>query len=363
MKALFRTIARLAITALPILSLSGPALAQDEHVHHHMDAGIPDMDADGKRDPGRMDHSLTPERLAALREKIALYRAFTDREAELNMALMGPNYEWYVSDTSINGDVGVLVLAHGVGQNSDRLFRDSLRPMASSRPTAISFGMAMMMSSHIQSSVDDLTVAGAKTIVLVPTATTRYNSLTRQWEYVFGMRNDSSYLDVPQVNTDANVIMTSHFEDHLLMTEILLDYVREKSTDPAKETVIIVGHGPEDVEDNVLDLDMQQAHVVRLKAEGGFADVKIINLQDDAYPPIRAANVKKLRRWVSSAERRGNTVIVVVATAASFGVQQKIIEELRGLDYIFADKGFAEHPNYQEWIAVAVDERLAAGAQ
>jgi sirohydrochlorin cobaltochelatase len=362
MKAFFRNIPLLVVTALSTASLVGPAAAQDEHAHH-MHGGAPEMDADGKRDPGKMDHSLTPEQLADLREKIALYRALTDREAELNMAMMGPNYEWYVSDASVKGDVGVLVLAHGVGDNSDRLFHDSLKPMASARPTAISFGMAMMMSSHIQSSVDDLAAAGAKTIVLVPTATTRYNSLTRQWEYVFGMRDDSSYLDVPRVNTDANVIMTSHFEDHPLMTEILLDYAREKSTNPANETVIIVGHGPEDIEDNILDLELQQAHADRLKAEGGFADVKIINLQDDAYPPIRAANVKKLRRWVSSAERSGNTVIVVVATAASFGVQQKIIEDLRGLNYIFADKGFAEHPNYQLWIAVAVDERLMAEAQ
>ncbi len=44
---------------------------------------------------------MTPEQLAALREKIALYRALTDAEAEMNMALMGPNYEWYVSDTEL----------------------------------------------------------------------------------------------------------------------------------------------------------------------------------------------------------------------------------------------------------------------
>ncbi len=351
-----------AIAAFPLLFFAAAGLAEshhDMHDMHDMHAGAPEMGADGKRDPGDMDHTMTPEQLTALREKIALYRALTDREAQLNMAMMRPNYEWYVSDSAVTNDVGVLVLAHGVGDNSDRLFRDSLRPMAEDRPTAISFGMAMMMSSHIQSSVDDLEAAGAKTIVLVPTATTEYNSLNRQWEYAFGMREDSSYLDVPKVNTSAKVLMASSFNDHPLISEALIEYVQEKSVDPENETVIFVGHGPEEIDDNVLDLEVQQAHVDRMLEQGGFAEVKMINLQDDAYPPIRAANVKKLRRWVTTAQRKGNTVIVAVVTSASFGVQQKIVEDLRGLDYKFADRGLIEHPNYQKWILAAVDERLA----
>ncbi|MBT5890885.1 MAG: hypothetical protein HOH24_04390 [Chromatiales bacterium] len=348
-------------TMIGILVCGAPVVvSQAQDAHQHMHSDVPAMDATGKRSAPKMDHSLTPEQLADLREKISLYRAMTDREAELNMAMMRPNYEWYVSDPGVSGDFGVLVLAHGVGENSDRIFHDTLRPMSAEQPTAISFGMAMMMSSHIQSGVDDLTNAGAETIVLVPTAMTQYNSLTRQWEYVFGMREESSYLDVPRVSTNANVLMTAHFDAHPLITEILVDYTNEQSSDPAKETIILVGHGPEEIEDNVLDLDLLQPHVDRIKAQGGFADVKIINLQDDAYPPIRAGNVKKLRRWVSGAQRQGNNVIIVVVTSASFGVQQKIIEDLRGLDYRFADKGLAEHPNYQKWIVAVVNERLAA---
>jgi len=343
--------------------LSVSFAADDEHAHHNMQHGssVPEMDAEGRRLGEKMSHEMTDEQLAALREKIALYRALTDREAQMNMAMMGPNYEWYVSDTSLRGDTGVLVLSHGVGENSDRLFVESLRPMAELRPTAVSFGMAMMMSSHIQSAVDDLTDSGAKTIVLVPTAMTEHNTLTRQWQYVFGMIDESSYLDVPKVNTEARVLMTNHFDAHPLITQIILDHVNEQSISPETETVIIVGHGPEDVEDNVLDLEVLAPHVSRLKEQGGFRDVKLINIQDDAYPPIRASNVKKLRRWISSAQRRGDQVIVVVAASASFGVQAHIKEDLRGLDYKFADKGFSEHPNYEEWIAAAVSERLAAG--
>jgi hypothetical protein len=335
------------------------AVAQDEHAHHH-GGEIPMMDSDGRRlDLDAAPHEMTDEQLAGLREKIALYRALTDREAHLNMALMGPNYEWYVSNTDMRGDIGVLVLAHGVGKNSDRMFVETLDPMAQRWPTAVSFGMAMMMSSHLQSTVDDLTERGAKTLVLVPTGVTEYNTLTRQWEYVFNMRDESSYLDVPRVESDVQFLLTAHMADHPLITEALLDFTMSKSVNPENEVVIIVAHGPEDIEDNELDLAVLQAHVDRIKAETNFSDVKIINLQDDAYPPIRKSNVKKLRRWITSAQRSGKDVIVTVCSTASFGVQQHIKQDLRGLDYAFADQGLSEHPNYQKWIEVAVEERLA----
>jgi hypothetical protein len=347
------------LLATLLLAGSSLAAAQDHSHHHTMD--VPEMDAQGRRlDPAMAEHDMSAEQLAALREKIALYRALTDAEARLNMALMGPNYEWYVSDRALRGDIGVLVLAHGVGENSDRLFVEKLQGLAAQRPMAIAFGMAMMMSTQIQSAVDDLTARGAQTIVLVPTATTEYNSLTRQWEYIFGMRDEASYLEVPKVESDARFLMTRHLSDHPLVTQILLDYTAAQSRNPANETVIIVGHGPEDVEDNGPDLALLQPHADRIREQGGFAEVKVINLQDDAYPPIRKANVKKLRRWITGAQRAGRDVIVTVAAAASFGVQAHIREDLRGLDYAFADAGLIEHPLYIEWIAAAVDERLAA---
>lgn len=337
---------------------SSTASAQDEHHGHH--GGIPEMDDTGRRlESYEMDHEMTDEQLAGLREKVALYRALTDREARLNMALMGPNYEWYVSDLEKRGDTGVIVLAHGVGENSDQIFVEKLGPMSQRWPTAVSFGMAMMMSSQLQSSVDDLTERGAETIVLVPTAVSENNTLTRQWEYVFNMREEASYLEVPRVETDATVLMAAHMDDHPLITEILLDHTNEVSKNPANEVVIIVAHGPEDEEDNIPDLAVLQIHADRIAEAADYSEVKAINLQDDAYPPIRKSNVKKLRRWITSAQRAGKDVIVTVHSTASFGVQAHIKDDLRGLEYTFAEKGVSEHPNYQKWIEATVEERLA----
>ena len=124
-----RKILGLLISSLALLGLAVHAIAADDdtgHSGHNMQA-VPDMLADGRRvDENAPRHEMSDAQLAGLRKKIALYRALTDREARMNMAMMSPNYEWYVSDLGMQGDVGVIVLSHGVGKNSDRIFVDSL---------------------------------------------------------------------------------------------------------------------------------------------------------------------------------------------------------------------------------------------
>ena len=91
--------------------------------------------------------------------KVALYRGMTDRELDMNMNAMGPDYAWYVSDRKLRGSTGVLILSHGVGENSDRILKEAFEPIGAQRPTAIGFGMAMMGSAHLQAAVDDLRAA------------------------------------------------------------------------------------------------------------------------------------------------------------------------------------------------------------
>ena len=354
----------LLLIAAPVMPAEDHDAHQDHSAHQH--GAVPPMDAEGKRLTSyNQRHEMSDADMAGLRKRIALYRALTDRELEMNMNAMGPDYAWYVSDRKLRGDTGILVLSHGVGENSDRLMKESLEPLAAKRPLTIGFGMSMMASSHLQAAVDDLVARGAKKIVLVDEGTTtRHNSLTRHWQYVFGMHPEASYLDVPKVNAPGvKFVWAGHFDDSPIVTDMLYDSARSVSRKPANEALIIVGHGPEDTKDNVPDLGILQAHVDRLKAKREFADVRIINLQDDAIMPIREGNVRKLRSWVKQADAQGKQVIVVAISAASFGVQQHIKNDLRGLKYTFADKGLAENPKFLRWIEAEIDSALAAKPQ
>jgi len=356
---------RVAVLVLPLLLTvaTNELSAAEEHAHHHAGA-VPPMGPDGKRlESYNQRHEMTPEMREGMRKKVALYRGFTDRELDMNMNAMGPDYEWYVSDPKLRGDTGVLILAHGVGEHSDRILKDAFVPLAGKFPTAIGFGMAMMGSSHLQSAVDDLRARGVRRIILVDEGTTtKYNTLTRHWQYIFGMHPEPSYLAVPKIEApDVKFVWTGHFNDHPLITEMLYENARSVSTNPANEVLILVGHGPEDAADNVPDLKVLQPHVDRIRARKEFADVRIINLQDDAILPVRESNVRRLRSWIQQSTRSGRKVVVVAIAGASFGVQQHIKTDLRGLEYTFAERGLSENPKFIQWVeslvAAALDDR------
>lgn len=356
---------RLALLAAVLLSLPLAGMAAEDHSHHHHHGGVPPMDADGKRlESYNQPHEMTAEMRAGLRAKVALYRGMTDRELDMNMNAMGPDYAWYVSDRKLRGNTGVLILSHGVGENSDRLLKQAFEPLAAKRPTAIGFGMAMMDSAHLQAAVDDLVERGARRIVLVDEGTTtKHNSLTRHWQYIFGLYPEPSYLAVPRVKAPGvEFVWTGHFNASPMITAMLYDEAKSVSRDPAREVVIIVGHGPEDAADNDPDLKIIQAHADRIKDKREFADVRIINLQDDAIVPVRESNVRRLRSWVQQANKAGRDVIVVAIAAASFGVQQHIKTDLRGLKYTFAERGLSAHPQFAAWVQSTIDEALARPA-
>jgi hypothetical protein len=337
---------RACLLAVLLLAMALPdALpAQEYHSHHHHRGGVPPMDAECKRlESHGQPHDMTPEMREGLRNKVALYRGMTDRELDMNMNAMGPGYAWYVSD---------------------RLMRKSPQPLAVRTHTAIGFGMSMMDSAHLQAAVDDPVARGAKRIVLVDQGTTTgYNTLSRQWRYIFGMYPEPSYLAVPKVAAPGvQFVWAGHFNDSPMITEMLYDHVKSVSRRPGNETVIIVGHGPEDLEDNGPDLAIIQAHADRIRAKGEFADVRIINLQADAIVPVRESDVRRMRGWVRQANKAGRDVIVVATSAASSGVQQHLKTDLKGLKYTFAEQGLAEHPKFDEWAGATIDQTLAAGA-
>ncbi len=88
------------------------------------------MDAEGRR-KSAMAHSTGHKMGGAvyeeMRTNIPTYRSMTDNEMDLAMGMMGDDMEWYVSDKSLTGDVGVLLLAHGTGGGADHRARRFVR--------------------------------------------------------------------------------------------------------------------------------------------------------------------------------------------------------------------------------------------
>lgn len=330
---------------------------QMDHGEHVMDTT---RDALGRRLWGQQ-HQMSPAMYDELREKIPVYRNATKAVIDMSMVQMGPEYQWYISPPSLKNDAGVLVMTHGFREQGDALFREQLSPLAGTLPTSLSLGMAMMMSDHVQLSIDDLEAAGARKIVVVPLVSTPHNELKRQWDYIFGRQDKPEFATVPQVTHKAEILMADPPGDDPMIAEILVDFAREISTDPAKELVIIVAHGASGADsaaDSVREMKVLETLGRYVKEDGGFAEVRAALLQDDAPLDVREANVRRLRAMVEEAGSKGQSVLVVTNLLGARTIQPKLRSDLKGLNYRFNSKGITQHPNFIEWLGEAVRTAL-----
>ncbi len=306
-----------------------------------------------------MKHAISDEQLAELREAKAFGGANDDQIKRL-MGLMGSNYSWYASDPALRGKEGVLVLSHGLGVQGDQKLRASIQASDIEQPVALAFGMSMMTSKHIQLAVDELVAAGAERIVVVPVLSTYHNSLMRQWDYIFGRREQPEYARVARVSGTVSVNLVSALNDHPLVGAIVADHAREVSYEPAKEEVIIVGHGPVDPADNLDQLAMMENIADVVRRDRDYAAVHVATMQDDAPRDVRMANFMMLRQRIQNAENEGRKMIVVTNLLGNRIVQSSLRRGLSGMGYRFNFKGLLEHEDFIVWIEESVADGLAS---
>jgi sirohydrochlorin ferrochelatase len=312
-------------------------------------------------EPGRhpmIPHDHSEETTAKLKANIPAMAPLPDNVLHMIMGMMRADYAWYLSPADKTGKVGVLMLNHGVSEPSDQALRKGIAPRALERPTAIAFGMAMTTSQALQQAVDDLNARGVETIVAVDPESSEHKSIYRQWQYILGLRDKAAYVDVPQVTSKARILMVPPVNDSPIVAKILLDNARELSRNEKREAVVIIAHGPEDDVDNPPDLAEVRKLAAWVKKKSRFAQVDALNIQDDAPPPVRAANVKAFRQLVIDARARGQDVIVVPYVINAVGLQPKLQKDLQGLEFRFQEKGIGEHPNFLKWIDESVESTL-----
>lgn len=328
-----------------------------DHAGHAMDTG---RDAEGRRLWGQR-HEMTPAMYDELRAKVPIYRNATKATIDMSMVNMGQEYQWYISPATLRNDAGVLIMTHGFREQGDRDFKGRLDNLSAALPTSLALGMGMMMSDHVQLSIDDLEAAGVTRIVVVPIVSTAHNELMRQWEYILGRRDRAEFVTVPQVRHKAELLLAEPPGDNPLIADIILDNALELSEDPKREFVVIVAHGasgPDRDRDNKEEMKILGNLARYIREDGGFAGAEGFTLQDDAPPEIRDANVARLRARIVELNARKITPIVVTNLLGTRTIQPKIRSDLKGLDYRFNTKGISQHPSFIKWIEETVRYRL-----
>lgn len=269
---------------------------------------------------------------------------------------------------------GLLLLAHG--SNDERWnaqVRDVAAQVDARLPTEVAFGMASRAT--IAAAIERLRRRGVAEIVAVPLFVSSHSSVIESSAYLLGLRaeapadlamfaamdhggghghHDGHMQPTAEATTPIQVPlpvrMVPALDHHPLVAAILHDRAASISRDPARETVLLVAHGPvSDAEDQQWLQDMRQlADAVR--ALTPYAAIDALTLRDDAGPAVREAATQRLRARLQQAHAAGTAALVVPLLLSYGGIEQGLRERLDGLDYRLPAQALLPDPRITDWV-------------
>jgi sirohydrochlorin ferrochelatase len=275
---------------------------------------------------------------------------------------------------------GVLLMAHGGAPEWNREVMKVAQAERKTYPVEVAFGMAD--GEELQRAVGKLEAKGVKKIVAVPLFVSSHSEVLDHTRFLLGLRDKPSEVFVSAmkhmphqaamaagmsmdvsttpIHRSVPIVMTSALDDDELLIEILAGHATALSKTPAKDTLIIVGHGPYDDPSNQAWLATLGGIAERIGLQEGFKAAYAATLRDDNPPRARAAAVKTLRDMVKAAAQDGGRAVVVPDLIAREGIESHVVEALAGLSYAWDGKTILPHPNVARWVA---QQAKAAAAQ
>ena len=313
-----------------------------EHICHT------EVDDLGKEIPMMMDMSNMDLKFNQIKQNLPNLSKLDNLQLQKIMKSMGPNYYWPINNGK-SSKHGVLIMAHGYGSDGDLDLFNSLKNFNPNYEIILTMGMSMMTSKHVICSVQRLINSGIESIYIVPISSTPYNTLVRQWRYIFNLEKNYSYADVDVLASNTFKYIEP-ISDDAIAKEIILEYANEISTNQENEVVIIIAHGPVSQADNVQELLIMNNIADYISNNSNFSEVRSFTLQDDAGKAIRDNNINNIRQYIKNSSMQGKRVLVVSNLMSGKGIQKNIEKDLNGLNYTFNSKGLLTHPKFKIWI-------------
>ena len=109
--------------------------------------------------------------------------------------------------------------------------------------------------------------------------------------------------------------MSGALDGHPIVAAILADRARAISTDPSREAIVLVAHGPVNDEENQQWLNNLGVLASGIRKDAAYASIDWMTVRDDAPKPIRDAATAELRALVTKRRESGARVLIVPGTA------------------------------------------------
>jgi sirohydrochlorin cobaltochelatase len=279
-------------------------------------------------------------------------------------------------------DFGVLLMAHGGSPEWNAAVLEAVKPLRARYDIEVAFGMADATS--LQDSVTRLEARSARKIGVVRLFVSG-ESFLDETEKVLGLRpgappapavvghaargghgghaghaghgghaapaghagHGGHSMAFHRVATRSSfALSTNGLADSEGMAAILADRVAALSKAPAREDVLILGHGPGDDAENTRWLAKLDARARAVRSRGAFRRVQVETLRED-WPDKRAEAEARIRAFVKRAADEGGKAIVIPFRVQGFGPYAEVLE---GLDYVADRQGLIPHAEVTKWI-------------
>jgi outer membrane receptor for ferrienterochelin and colicins len=291
---------------------------------------------------------------------------------------------------------GVLLLAHGGSPTWNEQVERIAADVRARYPVEVAFGMAT--KANIEAAVNRLIAQNVTEIAAVPLFVSSHSSVVTSTAYLLGLRAEApadlqvfakmnhgsgaghdahvghgdmtnanatsaataaSDLTKPIVST-VPIHMAAALDDHTIVADILLDRARALSTDPTKEVVILVAHGPNGEAENAKWLENMRHLASRMQQIAStataptptpaFASIEVLTVRDDAKDDVRQKATEELRAKVETAKHEGRRALVVPLLLSFGGIETGIRKRLDGLDYVMSPQALLPDPRIARWI-------------
>ena len=217
-------------------------------------------------------------------------------------------------------------------------------------PKGVAFLMTPSEGEGLPSVAARLDQPGVKRIIIVPLLISSYSNHYEEIRYYAGELKHAHMHGMGEpLKTKAALVVTRAMDSDPTVSRILADEVRSVSTDPHKETLVLLTHGPNDEDDNAKWMACMKIHGAYLEKTLGFKRVEYATLRDDAPKPVKDAAIAHLREVVKSSAA-DSTVLIQPVLISVGQVQAEIQQLLAGMKYKMSRSGVSSHPLALEWI-------------
>jgi len=257
--------------------------------------------------------------------------------------------------------VGILAIAHGSSSESwCAPIRDAVENVSWGYPIELGF-LEEVPNETISDAVDNLDEENVTKIIAVPLFISSSSGHIAEIEYILGLRDTPPEGEegLIQVNTTAEIVLTSAMDNHSLIAQILTDRAARLSVNATNETVVIVAHGTSTNETqfagwNASSASLAEKVKLMLRHSKGhnIKDVRysFVNVNATLHPELGVKTV------VEDVSTTSYPIVVPLFISEGYWTNTKIPKLLKNLSHAYPEKGeraMTPHDNVPNWIEIS----------